>query len=220
MTKSRSVKRGPRSDAMLNREKLLDAATIAVRRHGEKVPMSIVADLAGVGVGTLYRHFGSREEMLGVLTERSFEMVLGRVRRAASNTRPAIESLGRFFEDTIEHGEQLVLPLHGGPSELDARSRALDVEIRRGLEDVLARGRADGSIRSDATATDVIIAGAQLAQPLPHVTPWGKLARRQAHLMLAGLAATGDTALPYARVAGAAKVRRPRADAAGRRPPD
>lgn len=220
MTPPAPMKRGPRSDAMLNREKLLDAATIAVRRHGEKVPMSVVADLAGVGVGTLYRHFGSREEMLGVLTERSFEMVLGRVRRAASDTRPAIESLGGFFEDTIEHGEQLVLPLHGGPSELDARSRALNAEIRRGLDEVLARGRGDGSIRSDVTATDVIIAGAQLAQPLPHVAPWGKLARRQAHLMLAGLAATGDTALPYARVAGAARTRRPGAAATDQRPSD
>jgi AcrR family transcriptional regulator len=193
------VRRAPRSDALLNREKLLQAAADAVREHGEKVPMSEIAELAGVGVGTLYRHFPTREALLSGLTERALTMVLARVHEAVGDRRPAIESLRRFFDQTIKHRDQLILPLHGGPTQLNPHGRALQTDIRRGLEDVLARGQADGSIRADVTATDIIIAGAQLAQPLPHIRPWDQLARRQARLLLAGLGAVGDTPLPSPR---------------------
>ncbi len=200
-------RRSIRRDALVNREKLLEAAAEAVRARGEKVPMAEVAELAGVGVGTLYRHFPTREALLSALTERSLLGVLGRVRAAAAEDRPAIEALGRFFEQTIEHRDELILPFHGGPPVLDARSQALEHEIRNVLEQVLARGREDRSIRTDATATDIIVAGAQLAQPLPHVTPWDQLARRQARVLLAGLGVTDDTPLPFSRMAGAMRTR-------------
>ena len=45
-----------RSDAAANRDSILAAATIAVRRDGERVPMATIAEEAGVGIGTLYRH--------------------------------------------------------------------------------------------------------------------------------------------------------------------
>ena len=56
-TKEPRATRQPRSDAAANRERILAAATIAVRRDGERVPMATIADQAGVGIGTLYRHY-------------------------------------------------------------------------------------------------------------------------------------------------------------------
>ena len=84
-----------------------------------------------------------------------------------------MDAIARFLAQTIAARDDLVLPLHGGPVSLDARTLALRAEIRELLEQVLARGRRDGSIRADATATDIIITGAMLAQPLAHVDRLG-----------------------------------------------
>ena len=75
-----------RSDAALNRDALVQAATAAVHREGIRVRMSTIAEDAGVGIGTLYRHFPTREDLLNYLTHRSFEMVLANARSAETVT--------------------------------------------------------------------------------------------------------------------------------------
>jgi AcrR family transcriptional regulator len=189
-TEARRVPRRLRSDAAANRERILAAATIAVRREGERVPMATIADEAGVGIGTLYRHYPTRPDLLAALTLRSFQLVLMHARAAALNDEPAPTALTRFLEETIAARDEFVLPLHGGPVIHDAMIVALRTEIRNLLEQVLARGRSEGTIRSDATPIDIIIAGAMLAQPLPNTADWDQLARRQARIFVAGLAAT------------------------------
>ena len=185
-----------RRDAATNRDRLLAAAAVAVRREGAGVPLATIAADAGVGVGTLYRHYPSREALLTALTHRSYRLVLDAAHRAADNDGPAIASLRRFLDRTIEHGADLVLPLHGGPVLLDEGTIALRTEVHDTLEQILRRGRHDCSIRPDVTALDVIIFGALLAQPLPHVPNWKLTARRQARIYLAGLAETTATPLP------------------------
>ena len=105
-----------------------------------------------------------------------------------SNSAPA--ALAQFFELTIAARNEFILPFHGGPVIDDEQVVALRAEIRSLLEQVLARGRRDGTIRPDATPIDIIITGAMLAQPLPHAADWDELARRQARIFVAGLAAT------------------------------
>jgi AcrR family transcriptional regulator len=197
-TEARRVMRRLRSDAAANRERILAAATIAVRRDGERVPMATIAEQAGVGIGTLYRHYPTREALLAALTLRSFELVRQHARTAALSDEPAPATLEQFFERTIAARNQLILPLHGGPVIHDGKIVALRTEIRNLLEQVLARGRRDRTIRPDATPIDIIITGAMLAQPLPHTADWDQLARRQARIFVAGLAAT-DHPLPDSR---------------------
>ncbi len=187
-----------RSDAAANRERILAAATIAVRRDGERVPMATIADEAGVGIGTLYRHYPTRPALLADLTLRSFQLVLQNARAAALSDEPAPAALAQFFEQTIAERNDLILPLHGGPVVLDEKIVALRSEIRNLLEQVLARGRRDRTIRPDAMPIDIIITGAMLAQPLPHAADWDQLARRQARIFVAGLVAT-DSPLPGLR---------------------
>ena len=197
-TEARRVTRRLRSDATANRERILVAATIAVRRDGERVPMATIADEAGVGIGTLYRHYPTRAALLAALTVRSFDLVLQHARAAAQSDEPAPAALEQFLEQTIAARNELVLPFHGGPVIHDEHVVALRAEIRNLLEQVLARGRRDRTIRPDATPIDIIITGAMLAQPLPHAADWDQLARRQARIFVAGLAAT-DPPLPGAR---------------------
>jgi AcrR family transcriptional regulator len=191
---------GPRlrSDAAANRERILAAATIAVRRDGEKVPMATIAEEAGVGIGTVYRHYPTRPALLAALTLRSFHLVLEHARTAAQSNEPVPTALTRFLEQTIAARGEFVLPLHGGPVIHDKTIVALRTEIRQLLEQVLARGRRDGTIRPDATPIDIITTGAMLAQPLPHTADWDQLARRQARIFIAGLATT-DPPLPGSR---------------------
>jgi AcrR family transcriptional regulator len=180
-------RRAPRSDAQANRERLLAAAAAQIKARGNSVPMAEIADRAGVGVGTLYRHFPTREHLLGALTSRAFALVLGHARAAAAAPGPAADAVGQFFAATIECRDQLVLPMHGGPADLDDEARQLQAEIRVVLGALLRRGRRDGSIRAGVTPGDVIIAAAQLAQPLATVENWDRQARRQARIYLAGL---------------------------------
>src|SRR5207237_1095163 len=90
-----------RSDAASNNETLLRAATAAVHREGAHMPMATIAADAGVGIGTLYRHFRTREDLLNALTRRSFEQVLSNVQAAESNGTTGSDALRRFIEAAI-----------------------------------------------------------------------------------------------------------------------
>ena len=121
-----------------------------------------------------------RARLLAALTFRLFRLVLEHARTAAHSDEPAPTALAQFLEQTIAARDEFVLPLHGGPVIRDEKIVALRGEIRNLLEQVLARGRRDGTIRPDATPNDIIITGAMLAQPLAHAGDWDQLARRQA----------------------------------------
>ncbi|MFD7087970.1 TetR/AcrR family transcriptional regulator [Streptomyces sp. NPDC059892] len=192
MTKAQSNegvrRRELRRDAADNRERVLAAAAAAVRREGAAVPMATVAADAGVGVGTVYRHFPSREALLGALTHRSFQLVLAAADSAAETDRSGIEAVRGFLDRTVEHGPDLVLPLHGGPPLIDQDTVAIQAEVHRKLGALLSRGRQDGTIRDDVRTADLVIFGALMAQRLPHVADWNHIAQRLVDIYVAGMA--------------------------------
>ena len=153
--------------------------------------MATIASEAGVGIGTLYRHYPTRPALLAALSLRSYQLALDYARTAAESREPAVDAIAQFFERTIAARDDLILPLHGGPVSLDRETVALRTEISDLIELVLVRGRAEKTIRADVAAIDVIILGAMLGQPLPNAPDWDQLARRQASIYIAGLAATG-----------------------------
>jgi AcrR family transcriptional regulator len=177
-----------RRDAADNRDRVLAAAAAAVRREGTAVPMATVAADAGVGVGTVYRHFPSREALLGALTHRSFQIVLEAAAMAAGTDWSGAEAVRCFLDQTVEHGPDLVLPLHGGPLVADEGTDALQVEVRRTIGALLHRGQKDGTIRRDVRTRDLVLFGALLAQQLPHVPDWSENARRLVDIYVAGMA--------------------------------
>lgn len=181
-----------RRDAAQNQERVLAAAAAMFGREGREVSMAAIAQEAGVGVGTLYRRYPTRDALLTALTERSFELVLRAAQRAADGDQPAIAAVESFFDDTIGHRSELVLPLHGGPRELNEQSRRLQQAIRAAITRLLERGRRDRTIRADVTARDIIGFGALLAHSLSSDASWVALLRRQKRIYLAGLAPRGD----------------------------
>ena len=174
-----------RRDALANQERVLAAAVTTMLRHGQNVPMATIAAEAGVGVATLYRRYATREALLEALTERSFRMVLEVAVEAASHDGTGLDAVGWFLDRTLEHRAELVLPLHGGPTDLPAGTVAVRTAVHRALGLLLARGREDGSVRADVTPADVVVFGAMIAQPL--APGWERAARRQKALFLRGL---------------------------------
>ena len=179
--------REPRSDAARNRQTLLRAAAAAVHREGASVPMATIAADAGVGIGTLYRHFPTREDLLGYLTHASFEQVLANAEAAESNAATGAEALRRFIEAAISQRNQLVLPLHGGPRPASDSTRVLREQVHQIIQQIIDRGRADGTITRDVTPRDIVVFGSMLAQPRPPDQGWDATCRRLLATYLAGL---------------------------------
>jgi AcrR family transcriptional regulator len=181
--------RRPRKDALANRERVLIAATELVRRDGERVPMADIASGAGVGIGTVYRHFPTREDLLRALVHRSFGIALVNARAAANEQGSALDGIRTFLTATLRDRDQFVLPLHGGPVLLTPETRELQAEIRCVLQTLLDHGCAANQLRRDLTPVDLIIAASLLSRPLPNAEDWDTHAHRQIELLLNGLAA-------------------------------
>jgi AcrR family transcriptional regulator len=180
--------RRTRKDALQNRDRVLDAATELVRSEGEKVPMAKIAERAGVGVGTVYRHFATREDLLGALVHRSFGLAVENAGAAAAHPGSALAGVRQFLLATLRDRERFVLPLHGGPVIFTPATRQRQADVRTALRALLERGQAAGELRADLTPEDVIVAASLLSRPLPGTRDWDALARRQIDLMINGLA--------------------------------
>src|SRR5688572_4797049 len=83
-----------RTDAKRNRSRIIEAATTAFARRGLDVPLEEVADQAGVGIGTLYRRFSGREELIGAC----FERRLAQYARAAEEALAAPDGWTGFAD--------------------------------------------------------------------------------------------------------------------------
>jgi AcrR family transcriptional regulator len=179
--------REPRSDAARNRQILVRAATAAVHREGPRVPMATIAAEAGLGVGTLYRHFPTREALLGHLTHASFERVLANATAAEGNGTTAVEALRQFIEAAISQRNELVLPLHGGPPPTSDGTRVIREHVHQVIRQIIDRGHADGTITRNVTPRDIVVFGAMLAQPRRPDPAWDATCRRLLATYLAGL---------------------------------
>jgi len=176
-----------RSDALRNQQQLIRAATAAVHREGPRVPMATIAADAGVGIGTLYRHFPTRDDMLSHLTQRSFEQVLANARAAEHHGTTPAECLRLFIDAAISQRNELVLPLHGGPPPTSPSTKAVRNEIHQIVRRIIDSGIADETLRPGITAHDIIVFGAMLAQPRPADPDWDATCRRLLTTYLRGL---------------------------------
>lgn len=157
--------------------------------------MAKIAERAGVGVGTVYRHFATREDLLGALVHRSFCLAVENAGAAAAHPGSAPEGVRLFLLATLRDRERFVLPLHGGPKIFTPATRQRQADVRTALRTLLERGQAAGELRSDLTPEDLIVAASLLSRPLPGTGDWDALARRQIDLMIDGL---GPQRLPRA----------------------
>ena len=149
-----------RRDALRNRQRLLDAADAMFREHGVEVGVGEIAAAAGVGRGTLFRNFASKDELIAaVLAERIGE-VLAIGRELLENDPDDAGVAFSFVAELVARQEenrallQTVIEdsLVVAPELERAHLAMMDL-----LEALLARGRAAGAIRPEATAADLMM---------------------------------------------------------------
>jgi AcrR family transcriptional regulator len=189
------VRKTMRRDAQANRERILAAAANAMAREGRNVPLATIADIAGVGIGTFYRKYPDRAALLHDMEYRAYDLLIAILDRIQGRQSGAA-AVEAFLLEALGIAEQLVLPLHGAPPLLDESAVLARRRINDEVDSFLAAGRADGSIRGDVNATDVIMCSALTTQPLQHGPNWDVTARRHIALFVAGLKAVDDDALP------------------------
>src|ERR1700723_4051529 len=102
--RSQSASRKPRGDAQRNRERILEVAKVAFTRSGANASLDDIAKEAGVGPGTLYRHFPSREELLQAVYRSEMEKLAAAERKLAQSSPPleALRAWLLLFVDAIE----------------------------------------------------------------------------------------------------------------------
>ncbi|MGH3242822.1 MAG: TetR/AcrR family transcriptional regulator [Spirillospora sp.] len=194
------VRRRPRRDAEANRERLLAAAVTAILREGRDVPLATIAAEAGVGIGTLYRRYADRQALLHDLEHRAYDLLVGILEEIDGLGGTGLDAIGEYLARCFDNGDQLVLPLHGAPPLMTPEAVRARQTIDRRLDELLDRGRSDGSVRADANATDVIVFAALITQPLSYGPDWPRMVRRQIALFLNSLAGDGPLDVPGPRI--------------------
>jgi AcrR family transcriptional regulator len=155
---STEIVRKPRADAVRNRERVLEAAKTVFSAGGSEASLEAVARHAGVGIGTLYRHFPTREALYEAVYRREVEQ-LGDLAEQLEDAPETVEALRRWLHANVEFvatkkGMVAALALVAyGPAELQAYS--FD-RLTRAIGALLKRAVAAGEIRSDISAEDVL----------------------------------------------------------------
>jgi AcrR family transcriptional regulator len=184
--------RKPRADGQRNRERLVDAAKTAFAEAGADVSLDEIARRAGVGIGTLYRHFPTRGAIVEAVYRREVQQLAGSASRLIALGPPgeALHEWMRLFVDYIATKKVIASALGaiaGGVSELYASSGA---QITAAMTLLVERAVAAGDIRGDVDPDDVLraLVGFTYGNASPG---WRASALRLIDILMDGLRAPG-----------------------------
>lgn len=187
---------GGRRDAQRNHELLVEAARELFMEQGVEAPLEEVARRAGLGIGTLYRHFGTRDALVEAIVERRMGELLS-IAEAALSEPDGWAGLVRLLERTLElqAGDRMLKDVLMRYSPETARLESAREEVRRLFEQILARARDEGSLRRDFALPDLALllwSFAPVIDATAQVAPnaW----RRHLRLLLDGLRADAAAA--------------------------
>ncbi|MEU6058137.1 helix-turn-helix domain-containing protein [Streptomyces sp. NPDC047097] len=147
---------GLRADAARNRARVLRVARERLAAGDDSLQLNAVARLAGVGVGTVYRHFPTPQALREALSAEDLQRLVDEARRAAAD-EDALAGLRGLLRFTFEHalddsGFAAVLE---SASDNEARTSELKAELDRSVTELLDRARRAGAVRGDVEADDV-----------------------------------------------------------------
>jgi AcrR family transcriptional regulator len=181
------AQRKPRADAQRNRERILEIAKAAFTRSGAIISLDDVAKQAGIGAGTLYRHFPTRDALLEAVYRTEVEKLAAAERELAAKL-PPIEALRAWmllFVDYIA-AKQIIAPalntLVGGPSKLFEASGA---QIKGAMHALVERAIEGGDIRPDLDPLDLLRALVGVSN-VASVPDWAQSAKRLVEILILG----------------------------------
>jgi len=179
--------RKPRTDAQLNRERLLDVAKEAFTRSGPNTSLDDIAREAGVGAGTLYRHFPTRDALIEAVYRTEVEKLAAAERRFAADMSPieALRAWMLLFVDYIATKQIIASALNayvGGPSKLYEGSRA---QVQGAIDALVKRAIKNGDIREDLEPFDLLRALVGVSN-VASGPDWQQSARRLVDILITG----------------------------------
>jgi AcrR family transcriptional regulator len=189
MAKKRSqpVPRKPRTDAQRNRGRILEVAKEAFTRFGGDASLDDIAKQAGVGAGTLYRHFPTRDALIEAVYRSEVEK-LAAAERKFTETMPPIDALRTWMLLFVDHiaAKQIIAPalnsVVGGPSKLYEGSRGL---IHGAIDALVKRAIKSGDIRRDLDPFDLLRALIGVSN-VASGPGWKQSARRLVDILITG----------------------------------
>jgi len=179
--------RKPRADAQRNRERILEVAKDAFTRSGANVSLDDVARQAGIGPGTLYRHFPTREALLEAVYRTEVEKLAAAERRFAAEMSPvdALRAWMLLFVDYIA-AKQIIAPalntLIADPSKLFESSSA---QIKGAIQALVDKAIQSGDIRPDLAPLDLLRALVGVSN-VAFGPDWAQSARRLVEILILG----------------------------------
>ncbi len=185
--RTQPVPRKPRTDALRNRERILEVAKGAFTRHGADASLDDIARQAGVGAGTLYRHFPTRDVLIEAVYRSEVEKLSAAARGFGATMSP-IEALRTWlllFVDYIAAKHIIAHALNsvaGGPSRLYENSRSL---VQGAIEELVMRAKKNCDVRRDVDASDLLRALIGVSY-VNSGGDWQQSARRLVEILIAG----------------------------------
>jgi AcrR family transcriptional regulator len=185
--RSKSIRRKPRVDAQRNRERILEVAEQAFTKSGANTSLDDIAKQAGVGPGTLYRHFPTREELLRAVYRSELEKLAAAEQKFAQ-AMPPIDALRAWlllFVDAIA-AKQLIAPalntLVGDHKKMFEVSYA---QVHEAIRALVKRAIKSGDVRKDLDPMDLLRALVGVAN-VSSCPDWKASARRLVDILITG----------------------------------
>src|SRR5215472_2469698 len=181
------ARRKLRTDAAENRERILEAAKEAFARFGANTSLDDIAKQAGVGPGTLYRHFPARDALIEAVYRTEVEKMAAAQRELSEKLAPA-EALRAWMLLFVDHiaAKQIIAPalntIVGGPSKLFEGSRS---QMTGAINTLVSRAIESGDIRPDLDPFDLLRALIGVAN-VASTPDWRQSARRLVDILLTG----------------------------------
>ena len=180
--------RKPRADARRNRDSLLEAAKAAFAEVGAEASLDEIARRAGVGIGTLYRHFPTRDAVVEAVYRREVQQLADAAPRLVESLPPAeaLRAWMRLFIDYIAAKKVIAPALKSSVGGGSAVYADLSVRINEAMALLVERARARGDIRPNADSADLLRALVGFAY-VNSAPDWEASARRLIDLLIDGL---------------------------------
>jgi AcrR family transcriptional regulator len=185
--------RAPRADAQRNIGSLLEAAKAVFATAGVDAPAKEIADMAGVGVGTLYRHFPQRSDLVRAVFQRGVDACADAAPALAAANEPgaALEKWLHRYTEFVGTKRGLAAALHSGDPAYGALPGYFMQRLGPALASLLEAAIASGEMRADISARDLLHAVAALCMPVPGEGP--AYSQRMVALLIDGLRYGADT---------------------------
>ena len=188
--------RRQRVDAQRNTGSLLEAAKTAFGTSGVDAPAKEIAALAGVGVGTLYRHFPRRSDLVVAVLQREIDACAD-AGPALSATHEPATALAQWLDRYtafVATKRGLATALHSGDPAFNTLPGYFWERLGPVLDELLDAAKATGEIRADVSAKDLLTAVALLSHPAPGTGP--AYSQRMVRLLIDGMRSSADQARP------------------------